>query len=265
MNSIQLNKKNPVVLFTVACLLVVLSFLVPSFPVAIFLAAAPLYAVLDYPWTTKTILLFLLISLIGAIVVGLLGSNRTTSSIFVYLFFLMTALSGFAGLQLLSGNRLNKFSFIILFIGGEYFLLLLMVQQNPVFLADVFQYKIEWTRWNIYTGYLGATLWIMVANLLFYQSILKTPKLSIIPLIAGVLIVLIPMIYSYNLPDNGMTKDEVILLHSGHELEHGKDNTNHSEIISRSSAWVSVLIIIFTLVNIKRKKGPVNRSLNNGK
>jgi hypothetical protein len=62
-------------------------------------------------------------------------------------------------------------------MGTEYLLMKLMIEKNPVFLADILASKPMWTQWNIYTGYTGASLWILLTNLLFYQVFFKEQKI----------------------------------------------------------------------------------------
>ena len=98
----------------------------------------------------------------------------------------------------------------------EYILLKLMTDHNPVFLADLFKYKSTWTRWNIFTGYTGATLWILLPNLLFYHALFKLEKINWIICVVAVLIILGPLIYSLNSSNAALAKADVLNFYSGH-------------------------------------------------
>jgi hypothetical protein len=139
-------------------------------------------------------------------------------------------------------------------MGTEYLLLKLMIEKNPVFLADILASKPMWTRWNIYTGYTGTSLWILLTNLLFYQVFFKEQKINWLFLIFGVTMVLAPIIYSLNISSQALTRDDVVSLYAMPEANRS-NYSQHGELISRTGAWVSVLIIIFTLLKGQLKKG----------
>ena len=128
-----------------------------------------------------------------------------------------------------------------------------MTDHNPVFLADLFKYKITWTRWNIFTGYTGATLWILLPNLLFYQALFKLEKINWIMCIVAVLIILGPLVYSLYSSNAALAKADVLNFYSG-RMEYHSAYSEYGELISRTGAWVSLLILIFTVVKAMTKK-----------
>jgi len=157
-------------------------------------------------------------------------------------------------MQRLSKNAMNKFALVIFVMGTEDLLLKLMIEKNPVFLADVLASKSIWTRWNTYTGYTGASLWILLTNLLFYQVFFKTQKINWFLLTLAVMMILVPIIYSLNISANALARDDVVSLYSNAGTHHS-NYSQRGELISRTGAWVSVLIIIFTILKGQIKKG----------
>jgi hypothetical protein len=253
MNAIQNSNARPFVLFIAGSTLIISAILWKNFPVLIFIAVAPFFALLDFSWSPRKVNLIALVCLLGVVSELALYYVGVNAPMLLYIFLSAGLFATFSSVQRLTQNRLNKFTLVIVFTAVEYLLVKLMIHTNPVFLADILGQKPEWTRWNIFTGYLGTSLWIMATNLLFYQAIFQSKQINILLSLLGLLCIVLPILYSFNLENNAVTKDEVLQLYSGAP---GAENvyTLHGELISRTGAWVSILIIIFTLVRIKTKK-----------
>lgn len=253
MNAIQNSNARPFALFIAGSTLIISAILWENFPVFIFIAFAPFFALLDFSWSPRKVNLIALACLLGVLSELVLYYVGVNTPILLYIFLAAGLFAAFRSVQHLTHNRLNKFTLVIVFTAVEYVLVKLMIHANPVFLADILSHKPEWTRWNISTGYLGTSLWIMAINLLFYQAIFQSKQINILLSLLGLLCIVLPILYSLNLENNAVTKEEVLQLYSGTP---GADNTYalHGELISRTGAWVSILIIIFTLVRIKTKK-----------
>jgi hypothetical protein len=112
--------------------------------------------------------------------------------------------------------------------------------------------KPTWTRWNIHTGYLGSSLWILSTNLIFYQAIFKSDKVKKWTLVIAILFIVLPILYSLYLSNPTVNKTDMIILYANKGLEN--TYSRNGELISRTGAWVSVLIIIFTIVKSKTKR-----------
>ncbi|HEX6890563.1 MAG TPA: hypothetical protein VF141_07720, partial [Chryseolinea sp.] len=157
-------------------------------------------------------------------------------------------------MQQMTQNRLNKFSLVILLIGVEYLMLKLSLGSWITFFADAIQENTDWIRWNVYTGYLGCSAWIVLVNLLFYQAVFKKERISWFLLILALLAILLPVLYSFDLTHNALTKVQVIRFYRGDENGLTFPYLSYGELISRTGAWLSILIIIFTFVRAKTKK-----------
>jgi apolipoprotein N-acyltransferase len=167
---------------------------------------------------------------------------------------MMALFTFYQWVQHLTQNRLNKFSLIILLIGIEYLLLKLSLGDWVTFLADAIQEQTDWIRWNIYTGYLGSSAWILLVNLLVYQAFFKDKGINWVLVVVAALITLLPVLYSYDLTNNALTKEQVVRFYKGDESKLTQPYLSHGELISRTGAWLSILIIIFTFVRAKTKK-----------
>lgn len=245
--------QSPVKLFIIAQILILLTFIWRDFPVSIFLAFAPIFALIDHPSGLKDSYLAFLVAVGTALVFYYSLQQSRVISWVIYFTMLAAIFTSYPFIQKWSQNSLNKFALIIFMLGMEYLFLKLMINNNPVFLADLLAPKMEWTRWNIFTGYTGATLWILITNLLFYYALFKEKKINWLLLGLGIFLIVSPMVYSLNLTYNALTKADAISFYS---VDGKYDSTypQHGELISRAGAWVSVLIIIFTLIKGKTKK-----------
>mgnify|MGYP003492590757 CR=1 FL=1 len=253
MNALPNSNARPIALFIAGSTMIISSVLWENFPVLIFIAFAPFFALLDFSWSPRKVNFVALACLLGVLSELVLYYVGMNTPLLLDIFLAAGLFATFWSVQHLTQNRLNKFTLVIVIMAAEYLLVKLMIHTNPVFLADILGNRPDWTRWNISTGYLGTSLWIMATNLLFYQAILQSKQISIFLSLLGLVCIVLPIVYSLNLENNAVTKEELLQLYSGTP---GPDNRYalHGELISRTGAWVSVLIIIFTLVRIKTKK-----------
>ena len=249
--------KNPVRLFILAQTLLLISFVWRDFPVFIFFSFAPMFALIDHPSALKDSYLPFLVALVTAFIAYYVMQQSMHQSgllsWIIYLTLLAAVFAVYILIQRWTANTLNKFALIIFILGMEYLLLKFMEKPNPVFLADILKHKVTWTRWNIFTGYSGATLWILLTNLLFYQALFKDEKINFPLCIVAFIVVLAPMIYSLLDDAASIGKSEVISFYSDNEFSNST-YSQHGELISRTGAWVSMLIIIFTLIKGMTKK-----------
>lgn len=257
MSFFNLLGKNPVRLFILSQMLLLIAFVWRDFPVSIFFAIAPLFTLVDHPSSLKDSTLPFIVAIVTALIFSLImRQSMQYSSILswiIYFTLLAAIFTAYILAQRWTNNRLNKFALIIFILGAEYFFLKLMAGFNPVFLADLLRHKMTWTRWNIYTGYSGTTLWILLVNLLFYQGIFKQETIHWLVCIIAALLVVAPVVYSLNMSNDALTKVDAISLY----LDNNTYNALYSErgeLISRTGAWVSALIIIFTLIKGMTKK-----------
>lgn len=258
--------KYPVRLFILTQTLLLLTFAFRDFPIFAFFAFAPMFALIDHPSALKDFSLPFLVAMLTAFILYSFKEPNTPQSYvlswIIYFSALALVFTAYIFLQRWTSDRLNKFALILFILGMEYLFLRFMTNLNPVFLADLLKYKGSWTRWNIFTGYTGATLWILLSNLLFYHALFKKEKLNWPMCAAAFVIVLGPLIYSLSSSNIGLTKVDVLNFYLGR----GDFSTRYSEygeLISRTGAWVSLLILIFTLTMAMTKKKRRDESRGN--
>jgi apolipoprotein N-acyltransferase len=253
----SLNFKHVWVLFAIATIFSSAGWLMKSFPVLIFIGIAPLFAISDLakekpsPWNhLEIILLCLAISLFTA-------SVFNTSQLILVLVQAILVTLAFAGYSFAYqnlGNRTGKFTIIFFWLGLEYLMLKLPWRDNFYFLADTLSLQNEWWKWNTEFGFLGISLWILVVNLFFFLGLFKSPSINWIYMILAVVSISGPIIYSvYYLNVPGINREQMISLYNGVTAA-SANYTERGELITRSSAWVSVLILLLALVKNKVKK-----------
>lgn len=252
MNALQKIKNSPAALMAISALLLFLAVL--AHQLFIFIAIVPLFALVDIRIDIKNI--YGIISglfVLAAITLVMREISPATGTVF-YAIVVMGVCVCYVLMQHETQNRFNKLSLTILLIGSEYLLLKLSLGNWITFLADAVQDRNDWIRWNVYSGYLGATAWILLVNLLFYQALIKKDKINWFLVVLGFIAVVLPILYSIDLTNNAVTKEQVLRFYKGDESGLTNPYLLYGELISRTGAWLSILIIIFTFVRAKTKK-----------
>lgn len=248
---------NSWVLFTVATLLLSAGWLMKSLPLFIFVGFAPLFAITDQakdhksPWNRfELILLSLTVSFFAA---TLFDTQRLVFVLIQAIVFTLTFVGYSFAYQSL-GSRLGKFTIIFFWLGVEYILLKLPWSEQTLFLADAIQLRASWLTWTDHVGYLGGSLWILVVNLIFYLSFFQKKEFNGYYFAAGITLIIVPILFSYQTNTTGISRSEMISLYTLGSSESEK-YMNQGELIARTAAWISVLIILLSFVkNQTRKK-----------
>lgn len=240
-------------LFVIAQVCILIAFAWKDFPIFIFVGFAPVFALIDHKSALKDSYLAFLVAIGTALIFAYWMDQGRVLSWILYFAILACIFFIYILMQRLTQNRLNKFALIFFILGMEYMLLKFTVKSDPVFLADLLTEKSSWTRWNVFTGYSGTTLWILLTNLAFYTALFKSEKINLALLIFCFLMIVVPIMYSITLTHNALTKGDVISFYSRHTTGNSV-YYQYGEFISRTGAWVSVLITIFTFVKGRTKK-----------
>jgi len=246
------------ILFVAATLLLSAGWLMKSFPILIFIGIAPLFAISDTakdketPWNhLELILLSLATSLFCA-------SVFDTSQLILVLaqaIVLTLAFAGYAFSYQSLGSRLGKFTIIFFWLALEYLMLKLPWRNDFYFLADSLELQSSWWKWNADIGYLSISIWVLIVNLIFYLAVLKSSSINWYLVVLAVLLVAGPVIYSiFSLNEPGLNREQMIALYASGTEAITENYKDRGELIARTAAWVSVLIILLALVKNKIKK-----------
>jgi hypothetical protein len=148
------------------------------------------------------------------------------------------------------GASVSIITLVLFWLALEY--LLLKWSPFPIlYLADLLALKPTWTSWNASTGYLGSSLWILACNTFLYLAILTEKKVNWIYVALFVISLVGPIAYTYTIDSTGITKYDMIQLYASDNETTSSGYGLRGEFITRTSAWISLLILLFTLV--KRK------------
>jgi hypothetical protein len=242
-------------LFLAGTLLLSAGWFMKPFPVLMFIGLAPFFAILDHTlktenfWeNTELILLGLAIFLFTAFSLELTSLVKV---IFLAIVFTLPFL-GFAFIHESFGTRTGKFIVIILWLACEYVMLKVQWPKQTIFLADAFQIPSNWTRWNHETGYLGASAWIILANWIFYVGVLRK-EVNWFFIVMGVLIVTVPIGYSFSLDAKPILRKDMLELYRNNTIQDAVYMAK-GELVARTCAWLSVLIVLFAIVKSRVTK-----------
>jgi len=152
------------------------------------------------------------------------------------------------------GERLGLLPLIFFWLAVEYLILKFDASGRSVFLADALALKQEWYHWTIHTGYLGVSAWLLICNVILYYAVFQQ-KLNVYLLVLFALAITVPLVISYVQAEEGVTRQAMLsLYHHMQSKMYPHLYQERGEVAARTSAWVSVLILLFALVKFKTKR-----------
>lgn len=247
----------PWMLFAISAALLTAAWLMKSFPILIFAGYAPLFAIADQskeqdsPWSKfELILLALGISFFAATIFN-------SSLLIVVLAQAIVFTLCFVGYNFCYQNlgpRLGKFAIIFFWLAIEYLLLKLPWRDKTIFLTDALLLHPSWTLWNSHTGYLAASLWILLINLFIYLTFFHDQAINWYYLTVAILLTAGPIAYSYTLSSQGVNREQMIALYSGAGSELPIPYQKQGELIPRTATWISLVILLLAFVKSKTTK-----------
>ncbi|HWA35533.1 MAG TPA: hypothetical protein VG737_15435 [Cyclobacteriaceae bacterium] len=245
----------PVVLCLASALLLSAGWLMTSFPIFIFLGLAPLFALTDRADNTAGIwekMEWVLIALTVHFLAARAFDFSFTASSILYAILFTLPFIGQIWMKQVLGSKAGKITIILFWLAIEY-TILKIDPGHGVYLADAVQQKAAWTHWNMNTGYLGASLWILVVNLLVYQTLFSKTSLKWHWIILTVIALAGPIVYSYS-QSSYLSRETMLNLY---DLGDNTGNVTYlarGEFVVRTAAWISTLIILFTFVKAQTTK-----------
>ena len=240
------------ILFLLAAVLFSAAVLMKVFPILIFIALAPLFRLAatqtdaENFWEHADLILFTLG--IGFFCEKFFDlSHILTISIMAILYTL--PFIGYVYVKQILGPKTGIFLIIIFWSAIEYLVLKVVPSDQLIFLTDFIQMKPEWLRWTYRTGYLSGTVWILSVNW-FIELAFRNEKFRWSFLVLALIIIAGPIIYGYlntiGVPDRAM----MLSLYNNGTVA-SAEYTERGEWLARTCAWVSVLVLLFTVVRQK--------------
>lgn len=250
------NSYPAIVLFATAVALLSAGWLMGSFPIFVFFGLAPLLALTDRVNDTSAVwekMEWVLLALtVMFLAVRQFDFSYTVSSM-VYAIVFTLPFIGNVWLRQVLGEKAGKITLLLFWLTLEYALIKLKID-GVVFLADAIWLQSSWTHWNIHTGYLGASLWVLVTNLLVYQSLLSAKPFQWHWMVLTVISLAGPIVYSYFNEASSVHREDMMNLYSGKTEGLPALYLARGEFVVRTAAWISTLVLLFTLVKSQIKK-----------
>ncbi len=247
---------SPFLLAAAAAVLMTGGWLMASFPLLIFFGLTPLFALAEPTGETDSIfekMELVLLSLGTAFITHAIVQQTSVVVAIVVAIAFTLAFVAHAYVRQVLGVRTGKITLILFWLAIEY-LALKFSPSRALFLADALAHTPEWTRWSVYTGYLGATLWILAVNACFYFSLLQEGSLRGGWLVAGIVMLAGPILYSYLLKEPPITREIMVNLYGNMLREGDVTYLARGEWVVRTASWISTLILLFTFVKHQTRK-----------
>jgi hypothetical protein len=241
-------------LFLGGTVLLTAGVMMKSLPIFMFVGLAPFFAILDYTIESENFWEHAEMILIGLAIAFFAAFQFEASAfvtVFIHAILFTLPFIGFAFVYEGLGPRTGKFIVILIWLGLEYGLVKLQWPNNTYFLADSLKSWPTWTRWNLETGYLGATAWILTSNWLVYTGVLRS-GINWPLVIVALLVIGGPLVYSLALDVKPLVREDMINLYNN--LGVSGVYVNKGELVARTCVWVSILILIFAGVKSKTNK-----------
>ena len=244
------NNHSPILLLSVAGLTATGAWLMASFPIFIFFTLAPLFALTDRADNTSVVwekMEWVLLALTIYFLAAHTFDFSFLISSMVYAILFTMPFIGYVWVQQTLGSRAGKITIVILWLAVEYILLKVGLVDS-IFLPDALRLQPTWVRWNIHTGYLGASFWILLTNLLLYQALLSKNPFQWHWIASAVIVLGGPLAYSYLINSSAITRKDMMNLYAEKSMIKDVVYLARGELVVRTSAWLSTLILLFTLV-----------------
>lgn len=241
------SNMNPVLLFAIAALLLSLGWLMKSFPFFIFAGLAPLFAITDHSrheerfWNLMELIL-------GALTLGLFCAAFFEIELLAISLlegiFLTFAFLGYSFAYQRLGKWIGKLAIVAFWLAIEFAFLMLPWRNHFVFLGDSLELKPGWLNWTKYTGYLGTSFWILIANLLLYYSVLQKKKIRWFILFSTLLWITLPIGFSFWSGAIGISRNNMMSRYD-HKVSIANENyIRFGEVIPATAAGISGLILL---------------------
>lgn len=242
----------------IAIALLVAGWLMKPVPLLIFAGLAPLFALTDrvrkndFLWESSEWVLLVLVFSFGA---AHIFRSTSWATIVIQAIVFTIPFIAFNFLRHVLNDRLGKFPIIIFWLGLEYFLLKTGWLPAAVYLAETFEGRLDWVAWNVHTGYLGGSAWILLTNMILYRAFFGSKKINFYLILIFVLLVVMPVVLSYAVALNPVSAAIMKSFYYQHQEEMASPlYLKHGEVVGRTAAWIAVLVLLFALVKSKTNK-----------
>lgn len=247
---------SPLLLLAASAILLCAGWLMAPFPFLIFLGLAPLFVLSDRTETDSPLLerMELVLLALGCswVTYAVIREESIVGAIVASIVFTL-AFVAHAWVWQSLGIRTGKLTLILFWLAIEY-VVLKLTPETGIFLADALRLQGVWTRWTIHTGYLGGSLWILLVNWCWYQAFLQAKSIQWSWFAVGILLLFGPAWYSYVLTESPISRQVMNNAYGNQATQVDVAYLAHGELVVRTAAWLSTLILLFAFVKSQIKK-----------
>ncbi|MBL6445004.1 hypothetical protein JMN32_01700 [Fulvivirga sp. 29W222] len=249
------NKLRDSLIIISAVTLLGLAKITPAFSFLIFIGLVPLYALLfnqQKEASPKELLLLKVFVILLTTFLIWNGSSSNTHLIqwllpIAYAMAITGAFIIFSFTNKHAKNRLGFFTISIYWLAIEFLLYRAHPQFSRFMLGSVFNNHQAFISWDIHTGFMGVSLWVLLSNITLFNGTLKdrSPLRGNIswPTLAFVIaIIVIPTLLS---PDTAAITQADLL---NDKFLSAKQISGDGEYIGKTAVWVSILLILYSFV-----------------
>ena len=197
------KKYSPLILSLLTGLLLVFAWPVSAFTSLIFVAWVPLFFMADQEPKRIRFFLFAYLSMLiwNAGATWWIWNATAPGAIAAIIgnsFFMSVPLWGFHTFKTKYGNNTGYISLILFWLSFEYLHLNWQLSWPWLTLGNAFAIRPNWVQWYEFTGASGGSLWVLLANVLIYNSINNNNSIKRIAVIISTIAVLfLPLALSY--------------------------------------------------------------------
>jgi len=152
-----------------------------------------------------------------------------------------------------SRNKIGMLTMVIYWMAIEYALLKISPAFAFLLIGTAFENS-SMIPWSAYSGITGVSCWVLIANILLYISLFKhggilNGQVRWLSICYSIILIALPVIISFfiTFDQQPLTGEVVYNLYSNKEVS-VFPYANNGEVFGRTSAWVSVLILIYAFV-----------------
>lgn len=249
------NNKQDLLLILASITLLVLVKFVNIFPVWVFFGLVPLFVLFHNQQKEASVkpLLFLKIFSVFLVVFLIWNCSYFNSTAISWLFPVIYSVAITFSFIIYSftnkyaKNRLGFFTILIYWLAIEFLMYYAHPQFSRFMLATAFNEHPEYVSWNVHTGFMGVSLWILLANITLFYALFKDQamskgKINPVALIITITIIALPALFN---------NDTTAILHLdllNEGTNASKQISGNGEYIGKTAVWVSILLILYSFV-----------------
>ncbi|MEX2336287.1 MAG: hypothetical protein WD555_03350 [Fulvivirga sp.] len=259
--TLEKNTLRDYILTAAAAIFLAMGKMSGEFPLFVFLGIAPLFSLFYNQQKEGSAKRPLIIKIFIVLLFAFLCWNLTYSGLsfidwllpIVYSLAIALSFVFYSFTDKYAKSRLGFLTFVIYWLAIEFLMLQVCPEFSRFFLATAFNEHSSLISWNIHTGFMGVSLWILLVNILFYHAIFKDDAIfngNIKWRKMAFTLVIICVPFFFNTGGDAIIRQD--LLQGLPAME--KQISGSGEYIGKTATWVSILLLLYSFVKREIKK-----------